>query len=86
MLIASLYFSQYRSNSKVKVTGFKMLVLTERSSPKEYLCEISKLWHSLLEVISKVQVSGHRQNYRDKKLWKERMTRPKKHTPLPILI
>ena len=58
MLLARLNFSQYRSNSKVKVTGFKMLVLTERSSPKEYLCEISKLWHSLFEVISKVQVSG----------------------------
>ena len=37
------------SNSKVKVTGLKIMVSTERSYHREYSCEISKLYHSLFK-------------------------------------
>ena len=42
-LLARLKFSKNGSYSKVKVTGSKIMVPTERSYHKEYSCEMSKL-------------------------------------------
>ena len=42
-LLARLKISKNGSNYKVKVTGLKIIVPTERSYHKEYSCEISKL-------------------------------------------
>ena len=42
-LLARLKFFKNGSNSKVKVTGSKIMVPTERSYHREYTCGISKL-------------------------------------------
>ena len=42
-------YDQCQFEKKIKCQGQNSLVPTKRSYHKEYLCEISKLWHSLFK-------------------------------------
>ena len=81
MLLARINFSQYRSITRSRLQGLRYWCsrkgLVPRNTHVRYQSSGIHCW----KLLARFKFQDHRQNYRDKELWKERMTRQKNIPP-----